>query len=121
MPDDKQLELERRIKLLNAKYSAQLPDKYLEIADYWNQYQANLHDPIHIDTFYRLVHTLKGTAATFGYTAQADICFKIQKILIPIKENQSVLSANDVNKIQTYVEELKANISTPAEHLPGKA
>lgn len=121
MPDDKQIELEKRIKLLNAKYMAQLPDKYLEIADYWNQYQANLHDPVHIDTFYRLVHTLKGTAATFGYTAQSDICFKIQKILIPIKENQAVLSVDEVSLIQIYVEELKANISSPAAHLPGKA
>lgn len=119
MPDDKHIELNQRIKLLNAKYCAQLPDRYQEIADYWEKYQANLADPAHIETFYRLIHTLKGTAATFGYTAQSDICFKIQTILITVKEKQSVLSADCVSQIQAYVEELKENISTPAEHLPG--
>ena len=93
----------------------QLPGKYDEIESSWNDYQANLDQPDFIETFYRLIHTLKGTAATFGFNTQADICFKIQTILL--QENHGLIEKENIQKIQGYLRELKANISIPADDI----
>lgn len=103
---------------LHEKYCAQLPDKYHEIQDSWNQYQTDFSNPEFIEIFYRLIHTLKGTAATFGFVTQADICFEIQKLLLDAKEEQSILTESSITQINTHLNELKTNISTPAESIP---
>lgn len=104
---------EQRMQALHDKYCQQLPGKYGEIESSWNDYQAHLDQTDFIETFYRLIHTLKGTAATFGFNAQADICFKIQKILL--KENHTLIEKENIQKIQGYLGELKANINIPAD------
>lgn len=103
---------------LHEKYCKQLPEKYQEIENSWNDYQADLANPEFIDTFYRLIHTLKGTAATFGFNKQADICFDIQKLLVPVKEDHSVLEQDSVKQVQHYLRQLKTYINTPAEEIP---
>jgi len=117
MTEDKKRELKRRMDALHEKYCQQLPDKYQEIEDCWNNYQTDLTNPTFIETFYRLIHTFKGTAATFGFTIQSDLCFGVQKILIPAKENHTVLKESDVKKIQAYLDGLKINLNSPAENI----
>ena len=118
MSDEKNHNLNERIQKLHEKYCRQLPGKYTEIETSWNEYQADLTNPTSIETFYRLIHTLKGTAATFGFTTQSDICFEIQKLLLNAKENHTALTEDEIKQIQKHINELKANINTPAEHLP---
>lgn len=118
MTDDKKRKLKERMTALHKKYCNQLPDKYHEIQLSWKQYQTDLSNPIFIEKFYRLIHTLKGTAATFGFVKQSDICFDIQKELLKVKENQSTLAESSVSKIQQHLSKLEANISSPAEEIP---
>lgn len=115
MTDEKKQKLQERMTALHEKYCNQLPGKYHEINDSWQQYQTDFNNPIYIEEFYRLIHTLKGTAATFGFVKQADICFDIQKELLETKKGQSALSESAVNTIQQHLSALKANISTPAK------
>jgi len=117
MSEDKKRQFKERMEALHEKYCQQLPEKYQEIEDCWNEYQTDLSNPEFIETFYRLIHTFKGTAATFGFVTQADICFEIQKLLLDVKEDYSVLSENSVNKIQMQIDELKINISLPAQDI----
>lgn len=117
MSEDKKRQFKERMEALHEKYCQQLPEKYQEIEDCWNEYQTDLSNPEFIETFYRLIHTFKGTAATFGFVKQADICFEIQKLLLDVKEDYSVLSENSVNKIQMQIDELKINISLPAQDI----
>jgi len=114
----KKIVFKQRMQALHDKYCRQLPEKYNEIENSWKQYRGNLAKEEFIETFYRLIHTLKGTAATFGFNTQADICYKIQKILLKEKGNYSTLTENNVEKIQSHLNELKENISVPAEHFP---
>ena len=117
MSEDKKRQFKERMEALHEKYCQQLPEKYQEIEDCWNEYQTDLSNHEFIETFYRLIHTFKGTAATFGFVTQADICFEIQKLLLDVKEDYSVLSENSVNKIQMQIDELKINISLPAQDI----
>ena len=118
MSDDKKRKLQERMTALHEKYCKQLPEKYQEIESSWTDYKANLSNPDFIETFYRLIHTLKGTAATFGFNTQADICFEIQKLLLTAKEELSTLPDDSVTQIQDHLRKLKSNINTPADDLP---
>ena len=118
MTDDKKRKLQQRMAALHEKHCNQLPEKYQEIEDSWKQYQTDYSNPAFIELFYRLIHTLKGTAATFGFIKQADICFEIQKLLLKAKEEQSILEESSVTQIQKYLAELKSNINTPAQDIP---
>ena len=117
MTDDKKEKFKTRMAALHDKYCAQLPDKYLEIEASWNDYQSDLSNPEFLELFYRLIHTLKGTAATFGFVKQSDICFEIQRTLLDPKENSKTLDTEGVNKIQNKLNELKKHINTPAEDI----
>lgn len=117
MSDEKKSTFNERMEALNKKYCQQLPEKFQAIEDSWIEYQADLTSESALELFYRLIHTLKGTAATFGFVRQADICFDIQKILIPIKDEGGNLTTNLVDQIQDHIYELKVNINTPAQEI----
>ena len=117
MTDDKKEKLNARMAALHDKYCAQLPSKYLEIEASWNDYRSDLSNPDFLELFYRLIHTLKGTAATFGFVKQSDICFEIQKLLLEPKENNKALEAESIKTIQNELSELKTHINTPAEDI----
>ena len=119
MTDEKKRKLQQRMATLHEKYCNQLPAKYQEIEDSWKQYQTDYSNPAFIELFYRLIHTLKGTAATFGFVKQADICFEIQKLLLKVNEDHSTLSESSVTQIHQYLAELKTYINTPAEDISG--
>jgi len=117
MATAKKIAFEQRMQALRDKYCRQLPEKYNEIKSCWEQYRDDLASDELIETFYRLIHTFKGTAATFGFNTQAEICCEIQKILLQEKEQHSSLTKNNIEKIQTYLNELKTNINEPAQQL----
>lgn len=117
MSDDKKRNFQERMAALNEKYRQQLPDKIKAIEDSWKDYQSDLSNPDYLELFYRLIHTLKGTAATFGYVTQADFCFAVQQLLTESKKNQSILDQASIPKIQEQLNALKANISAPAEKI----
>ena len=118
MNDEKKLNFQKRMQELRKKYCLQLPGKYDEIEKSWKEYLTDLNNPAFIEIFFRLIHTLKGTAATFGFVKQADICFEIQQLLFVAKTEQSALSANAITQIQQQLNELKINISTPPQDIP---
>ena len=115
MTDEKKRMLQERMAALHEKYCKQLPEKYQEINNSWIEYKTDLSNVNFIETFYRLIHTLKGTAATFGFTTQAETCFEIQKLLLTVEEDHSILPDTSIALIQKYLEELKTNINTPAD------
>lgn len=117
MNDEKKRKFSERMEALNKKYCDQLPEKYSEIENSWIEYQADLTNDSALELFYRLIHTLKGTAATFGFVRQADICFDIQKILMPVKEENKSLTNDLVSQIQEHIHDLKLNISSPAQEI----
>ena len=116
MDDDKKQKFNERMVALKEKYCLQLPEKYHEIENSWKAYQSDITNPDLYETFYRLIHTLKGTAGTFGFNKQADFCFEIQKILMA-KNDDSVLTETSIMKIQQHLTELKMKINTPAENI----
>ena len=117
MSDEKKRKFSERMEALNKKYCAQLPDKYSEIENSWIAYQADLKNEAALELFYRLIHTFKGTAATFGFVTQADICFEIQTILLLVKDEGQILTTSMLDQIQEHIQDLKENINSPAQEI----
>lgn len=111
---DKKRIFEKRMHELLEKYCQQLPEKYQEIEDSWKHYKTDFSSAEHQECFYRLIHTLKGTAATFGFVTQSDICYQIQLRLLDIQKNNDILEQSDISVIQHQLNELKHNINAPA-------
>ena len=118
MPENKKSDLKTRMQALHEKYCRLLPGKYLEIEECWQNYHKDLTNPDYSETFYRLIHTLKGTSATFGFTTQSNICFEIQKIILVAKESDTPLSDTAVQQIEELLQNLKNKISEPADEIP---
>jgi len=114
---DKKRIFEDRMQALLEKYCQQLPGKYQEIEESWKNYQKDFSNADSIETFYRLIHTFKGTAATFGFVTQSDLCYQIQLILLDIKNNHDILKQSDIPVIQHHLNELKQNINAPAQDI----
>ena len=117
MSDAKKRKFNERMDAIHKKYCDQLPEKYQAIEDSWIAYQTDLTNDSALEVFYRLIHTLKGTAATFGFVQQADICFDIQKILIAVKDEGLNLTNDLVDQIQDHIQDLKNNINSPAQDI----
>lgn len=107
-----------RIEKLQKKYLEQLPEKLQDIDNSWQDYRQNSADQEKFELFYRLVHTLKGTAGTFGFHKQADACLAIQNILVDIKNGSDALNTDTANNIQSHLDTLNKNIDSPADEIP---
>lgn len=116
MSNEKKRQFRKRMDTLHKKYCSQLPNKYHEIEKSWKDYQTDFSNTDFFETFYRYIHTLKGTAATFGFNTQADICFEVQKVLTSIKE-QHASPEDAISIINEHLHQLKTHINTPAEDI----
>ncbi|MDH5599747.1 MAG: Hpt domain-containing protein [Gammaproteobacteria bacterium] len=116
MSDEKKRIFQKRMTALHEKYCKQLPEKYHEIERSWKEYQTDFNNTDFFDAFYRYIHTLKGTAATFGFNTQADICFEVQQVLTQIKDQQASPDES-VDIINQHLAKLKAYINTPADDI----
>ena len=116
MTDEKKRKFQERMNALHEKYCKQLPEKYHEIERSWKEYQTDFSNTEFFEAFYRYIHTLKGTAATFGFNTQADICFEVQKVLTSIKD-QHASPDEAVEIINNHLAKLKEHINTPADDI----
>ena len=115
MNEEKKRNFQERMAALHEKFCRQLPEKYTEIENHWKEYQSDFNNDDFFESFYRHIHTLKGTAATFGFNKQADICFEIQKLLNSIKED-GVSAESSQAQVQEYLDQLKRHINSPADN-----
>lgn len=60
-------ELKQQLNALRNEYTDSIPVRIDEINNCLNELAANAGEPALLDTLHRLCHTLKGSAATFGF------------------------------------------------------
>ncbi|HFE31708.1 MAG TPA: hypothetical protein ENJ17_00205 [Gammaproteobacteria bacterium] len=65
MPDES--DIQARLQALRTAYAEQLPDKLAEVARQWAGMQAQPWSPEQAAVLHRQLHTLAGSAPTFGF------------------------------------------------------
>ena len=106
--------LQKKLDQLIKNYSNNLPDKIQGIENLWAQLQkdwdlAKLHD------FHREVHSLCGSAGTYGYIELSKIAREMELFL---KTILNVTALNEVNQktISAFLKQLKSKVTLELSH-----
>lgn len=81
------------VKNLNEKFRSKLPERCDDIRDCWTEAKQKLDDETIQKNLYRAVHSLAGSAGTFGF---AEVGTSARQLLNTIKEWQKDTSLNNV-------------------------
>lgn len=79
------------VEKLNEKFRSKLPERLIEIRNCWFEARQNQDDETIQKNLYRKVHSLAGSAGTFGF---AEVGVSARQLLNTIKVWQSDAGAN---------------------------
>lgn len=98
------------LRELSGNYSLTLPDKIAQIEI---RLQALLADPIDknaLEPLHRLVHSLNGSARTFGFPDVSDVAQQMETVLTPYLKKQSIPASDEVTQLTELFSELKSTV-----------
>ena len=101
------MDIQARLQALRDSYAAQLPAKIAEIRALWQRLAAQ---PNHEDlkTLHRLVHSLSGSGATFGYSSLSAAARVLELCLNDVVENGKALDGSCQQRVEDYLREIEA-------------
>jgi len=104
------------VKNLNEKYRSKLPDRLAEIQSFWSKARENLDDDTVQKNFYRVVHSLAGSAGTFGF---AEVGASARLLLNSIKEwqNEKGISNVLIEQIEIRMNEFEQVVQTACNEI----
>ena len=106
--DLKQQEKAKKLNALKAVYSKQLPGKLTDIENCWYANEnSRFTDAENLQTLYRLVHSLAGSAGTFGFKSVSIAAKELEHILLSIIENGLETSSEFINNFRQQLTTLK--------------
>jgi HPt (histidine-containing phosphotransfer) domain-containing protein len=85
-PDVKAQEFRRQLNALGAEYRARLPEKVASIARLWGDLASGVLPPAFLTDLRRELHTLAGTATTFGVPQASKLAAAAEFLLEPFCE-----------------------------------
>lgn len=101
--NDKKQTLEERLEALRNAYADQLPTKLDEAATLWSTLNNNEWDWNAAKDFHRYVHTLAGSAPTFGFNSVGQDARRIEQVLKEWIAKQETPSKEDCNDVSTMM------------------
>jgi len=97
MPDDKKLDAQRLLEEMQRTYIAELPSRFDDLEQYVLALNRTGDPPGEYETLYRSVHSLKGTAGTYGLNIISAICHQFEDFLSQcFSEGQPIAGAFDL-------------------------
>ncbi|MGQ3890107.1 diguanylate cyclase [Legionella sp. CNM-1927-20] len=104
--------IQNKLKALLTAYSRNLPNKIEQIEQAWQEQIAAFNQEKFKD-FHRDVHSLCGSAGTYGYTELGKAARELEVFLKNVLDNQS-LSAEEQQTISQLLIKLKETLTLPA-------
>ena len=105
------LERLEELRELRALFARRLPERTAEIEAAWEEARRPGAPPAALDRFHRLVHSLAGTGAVFGYPRLTAAARRLEKRLRPLLLGQGPLSAEAQTAAVALLEELRRAVS----------
>ncbi len=100
-----------KLKELRAAFSEQLPKRIRQIEDAWAALLRDGWDPERAENLARLLHTLAGTAGTFGFSAARGAARNMEAQLKSIIKSGAVPDKETMPSIGDHLTALKAGTS----------
>jgi diguanylate cyclase (GGDEF)-like protein len=111
--------VQKKLQDLFVLYTKNLPDKINKIQVQW-QAQRNHYDKVTFHNFHRDVHSLCGSAGTYGYPELSNAARTMEVFLKSLLNADSITPEQQL-KITEYLENVKVVAATPPEKLPAFA
>jgi diguanylate cyclase (GGDEF)-like protein len=106
--------IHKKMQALRLQYTKSLPDKIAAIEAGWQRLQTHW-DESNFQTYHREVHSLCGSAGTYGYLELSQ-CARQMEIYLKGLLNCKILSQVDQGKISDFVEALRIALeNSPAQ------
>ena len=102
MPDQI-LTLEDELQKLKKSYVEYLPEKIKEIQNLWNN-QVNNGQPETLEELHIMIHSIAGSAGTFGFDDMGKVAHSADNILKDYRE--AGVSSGKSNELGTLIEKL---------------
>ena len=97
-----------KLALLHERYFEQLPGKVAEIEAAWSKLDLHTPDPFPIlDELYRHVHSLTGSAGTFGADELSNTAKELQQYVKTVIDSRNTISQNDYDLIERLINLVK--------------
>jgi diguanylate cyclase (GGDEF)-like protein len=103
-------DIQAALALLKQTFAKKIPAKVEDIRQSWENLKSAPNDEAVLPLFHRQVHTLAGTAATYGFAAIADYAKKIE-LSLPETEQITCLP---VSEIEWLLEKLATAVGSEA-------
>lgn len=103
-------DLQEKLRLLGASYLAQLPEKIHQIEAAWNNLQTEWNAEL-LHTLHRMVHSLTGSGATFGFVNLSQAARALEQNLRGVQGQEAAASATQRTHILEQITELKLTAS----------
>ena len=108
---DKGMDIQARLQALRDSYTAQLPTKIGEIRSLWQRLAAQ-PDPEDLKTLHRLVHSLTGSGATFGYSELSAASRVLEQCLNQVVTHGQALDGSCQQRVEDYLKAIETLAST---------
>ncbi|MBI5923443.1 MAG: Hpt domain-containing protein [Betaproteobacteria bacterium] len=99
-------DFEAKLKLLNAAYIADLPDRLQQIEQEWGQWPLDAWDDERFQTLHRMVHSLTGSGKTFGFALLSEVARTLEEYLKSLAQAKSVPGEEQRKRIKILLENL---------------
>ncbi len=99
--------IQKKLKLLREDYVKQLPVKIKEITGYWSRIQSSNGGKDDLEALHRLLHSIAGSGATFGFAVLGKQARYIEQILRSWLQGTKVSSMSAQEEMSVLLDRLK--------------
>ncbi len=109
--------VQKKLQKLFIKYTKNLPSKIQDLVNEWQE-QLNHWDPVQFEKFHRNIHSLCGSAGTYGYVGLSKTARQLEVYLKNLL-NRETITHEQIEKISHLVVQLRtAAIAGVPKHFP---
>ena len=96
-----------KMKVLSDAYIAQLPEKFTQLEQAWQQLPRDAWDEAGFDSFRRMVHSLSGSGATFGLPALSKLAHELEEYLDSLAQLKVAPNTEQRDHIENLIHEFR--------------
>ena len=100
-------DLTAKLKALNDAYAAQLPEKFVQLEQAWNQLPIDEWHEEGFQSLHHMLHSLTGSGKTFGFPALSDVARSLEAELKRLAQARAVLNEDQRKYIDGAMAELR--------------
>ena len=104
-----------RVRALRESYHHRLPERIRQVEGYWDLIRGGKRDQDTLISFHRLVHSLAGSAVTFGLDDIGRTAHALEIICIRLLKAQDGRAPDSPEQFAQLIKEIKEMAKRPAD------